>query len=361
MSKPILVIMAGGRGERFWPRSRRNYPKQLLPFTGSQSLLQDSIARIRELTDDERIYVVTNRDHAVEVGRQLPFLPIKNILIEPEGRNTAPCIGLAAAYIGKHYQGEDPVVAFLPCDSMVFNPAEMRRVLKAGLEICQKYDTGVIYGMWPSRPETGFGYIQLGAKLGDYTGVPYHKVAAFKEKPDQETAKKYVTGKEFLWNGGIFVWRLSTLWSEIRAGLPELYQGLEQFKPYIGEKTENKKLAEIYPILPATSVDYGILEKTQNLVVIPTDYGWDDLGSWSALERFLPKDELGNVAQGEYVGIDTNNCIIYSPKKVVTTMGISGLIIVETDDVLMVCTKDQAQNIKKLLQKLNDAERQDLL
>jgi mannose-1-phosphate guanylyltransferase len=231
VTQPIIVIMAGGRGERFWPRSRRNYPKQLLPFSGSQSLLQDSVGRIRELTDDGRIYVVTNCDHAVEVGNQLPFLRVQNILIEPEGRNTAPCIGLAAAYIAKHYPKEDPVVAFLPSDSMVFNPPEMRQVLKAGFEVCQRNETGVIYGIWPSRPETGFGYIQLGTKLGETQGVPYHKVAAFKEKPDRETAEKYIAAKEFLWNGGVFIWRLSILWSEIKESLPELYQGLEQFKP----------------------------------------------------------------------------------------------------------------------------------
>lgn len=361
MTKPILVIMAGGRGERFWPRSRRNHPKQLLPFTGSQSLLQDSVDRIREVTDDNRIYVVTNCDQAAAVSSQLPFLPLRNILTEPEGRNTAPCIGLAAAYIAKHYSGEDPVVAFLPSDSMVFNPTEMRQVLKAGFEVCQKNETGVIYGIWPSRPETGFGYIQLGTKLGDSGGVPYHKVAAFKEKPDRKTAEKYVAGKEFLWNGGVFIWQLSVLWSEMKESIPELYQGLEQFKPYIGKPDENEKLAEIYPTLPYTSVDYGILEKTQKLVVIPTDYGWDDLGSWSAVERFLPQDEFGNVVQGEHIGVATQNCVIYSPKKVVTTLGVSDLIIVETDDVLMVCAKDQAQNIKKLLQKLNDLERQDLL
>jgi mannose-1-phosphate guanylyltransferase len=237
----------------------------------------------------------------------------------------------------------------------------MRQVLQAGFEVCRKKETGVIYGIWPSRPEIGFGYVQLGTKLGEFEGIPYHKVAAFKEKPDQETAEEYVVAKEFLWNGGIFVWTLRMLMLEIKESLPKLFYGLEQFVPYIGKPDENEKLTAIYPTLPAISVDYGILEKTQKLVVIPTDYGWDDLGSWSALERFLPHDEFGNVVQGKHIGVDTRDCIIHSPKKVVTTLGVSGLIIVETDDVLMVCNKDQAQNIKKLLKEVSNKERQDLL
>jgi mannose-1-phosphate guanylyltransferase len=361
MVKPFLVIMAGGRGERFWPRSRRNYPKQFLAFNGEQSLLQESVARIRPLTEEARIYVVTNREHVTAVQEQLPFLPISNIIIEPEGRNTAPCIGLAAAYIQKRHPEEDPVIAFLPSDSMVFNPEEMRRVLEAGFEICEKQDTGVIFGMWPTRPETGFGYIELGKKLGAYRDIPFHQVSAFKEKPDPETARKYVACGEYLWNGGIFVWKSTRLMLEISKSLPELYQGLTEFMNYIGKPDEMSRLTEIYPTLPAISVDYGILEKSSHLVVVPTDYGWDDLGSWSALERFLPKDEAGNVIQGQHVGVDTGNCIIHSQGKLVATVGVSDLIIVETHDVLMVCHKDQAQNIKKLLQKLAAGEHRDLL
>jgi mannose-1-phosphate guanylyltransferase len=361
LSKPIFVIMAGGRGERFWPRSRRKCPKQLLPFSGELSLLQESVARIQELTEEARIYVVTNLEQAAAVKEQLPFLPAQNIITEPQGRNTAPCVGLAAAYIQKHYPAEDPVIAFLPSDSMVFNPVEMRKVLEAGFEICREQRVGVIYGMWPSRPETGFGYIQMGKKMGDTQDVTYHQVAAFKEKPDLTTAERYISDGEYLWNGGIFVWQLSRLMGEMKKSLPELYQGLEQLISFIGQFDEMSKLIEIYPTLPATSVDYGILEKTSNLVVIPTDYGWDDLGSWSALDRLLPKDEFGNVSQGEHIGVSTFNCIIHSPRKTVTTIGVSDLIIVETDDVLMVCAKDQAQNIKKMLQKLNEEQRQDLL
>jgi mannose-1-phosphate guanylyltransferase len=361
MVKPVIVIMAGGRGERFWPRSRHNYPKQLLNIIGNQSLLQESVERVHELTEYERIYIVISHNYIQEVRNQLPMIPARNILIEPEGRNTAPCVGLAAVYIESHFPKEDPVIAILPSDSHIKNPAEMRRVLEAGIAYAATVTLGVIYGMWPTRPETGFGYIQLGKELGKSQGIPYHRVAAFKEKPDFGAAQRYFEQKEYLWNGGIFLWKRSGLQKEIKKNLPQLAKGLDEFKQQIGTPGEAQKLKEIYPTLPATSVDYGILEKTEDLVVIPTDYGWDDLGSWSALERTLPRDEAGNVIQGNHIGVDTSNCVIYSPQKPVTTLGVSDLIIVEMDDVLFVGAKERAQDVKLLLAKLREENRKELL
>ena len=190
MPKPIFVIMAGGRGERFWPRSRRKLPKQLLNLAGEDSLLQQSVGRIRNLTDDDRIYVVTNIDYTEPVRQQLPMLPERNILIEPEGRNTAPCVGLAAIYIQNHFPGEDPSMAILPSDALVNDVEEMRKVLRIGLDYTQQNNRGLIYGMWPTRPETGYGYIQLGEVLGETEGVAFHKVAPSKKTPTT-TAEKY--------------------------------------------------------------------------------------------------------------------------------------------------------------------------
>ncbi len=361
MTKPIMVIMAGGRGERFWPRSRYKFPKQLLNLAGTQSLLQETVERIRELTEYERIYVVTSRSYADEVRNQLPLIPARNILVEPESRNTAPCVGLAVVYIAVHFPGEDPVIAFLPSDAAINNPAEFRRTLQAGITYAETADRGVIFGMRPTRPETGYGYVQVGKELGKSQGIAYYGVASFKEKPDLDTAQKYLEQKEFLWNGGIFLWRRSCLQHEIRKNLPQLADGLAEFQQYIGTPQETPKLFDIYATLPATSVDYGILEKTEDLVVIPGDYDWDDLGSWSALERVLPLDEAGNVVQGHYLGVDTKNCVIYSPQKMVTTLGVSDLIIVEMDDVLFVCPKDRAQDVKLMLAKLREEDRKDLL
>ncbi len=359
--KPIFVIMAGGRGERLWPRSRRKYPKQLLSLVGERSLLQQSVDRIRGMTDDDRIYVVTNIDYVEPVRQQLIMLPEQNIIIEPEGRNTAPCVGLAAIYIQNHFPKEDPLVAIIPSDTLVIDPKEMCKVLSFGLDYAQKMDTGVIYGMWPTRPETGYGYIRLGKKIGEADGVSCYQVAGFKEKPDRITAENYLESKEYLWNAGIFVWKVSGLLREIQTNLPELAVGLEKLRPYLGTEDEFTKLTQIYPTLPSISVDYGILEKTRDLAVVPTEFGWDDLGNWSSLERYYPKDYAGNVVQGEFTGVKTNNCIVFSPKKMVATLGVSDLIIVETDDVLMVCAKEKAQEVKSLVEVLRAKKREDLL
>ncbi len=369
MANPFLVLMAGGRGERFWPRSRRSFPKQLLSFDGGKTLLQESVARIEKLTETARIYVVTNFEQAEAVKKQLPFLPSRNIIIEPQGRNTAPCIGLAATFIQKHYPGENPVIAFLPSDCRILSEEKLRNALLAGFTVCKEQKAGVIYGMWPNRPETGFGYIQLGRKIGEFTlghaqefkSIPYYQVDGFWEKPDQETAEEFIATGNFLWNGGIFIWQLRGLLSEIEKSLPELHKGLQYFSPFIGTSDEMNQLKTIYSSLPTISVDNGILEKSSSLIAIPSDYGWDDLGSWAVLERILPKDESDNVSQGEFIGLDTQNCTIYSPHKPVTTLGVSDLIIVETEDVLLVCAKNQAQNLKGLLQKIQDRGRLDLL
>lgn len=358
---PVFVIMAGGYGERLWPRSRRQCPKQLLNLVGERSLLQQSVERIRSLTDDDRIYTVTNIDYAEQVREQLLMLPKGNVLIEPKGRNTAPCVGLAALYIQNRFPKEDPVVAFLPSDNLVHNPDEMCNRLLAGLKYTQQANTGVIFGMWPTRPETGYGYIRLGEKLGERDGTFFHEVKSFKEKPDGITALKYLESNEFLWNAGIFIWKVSKLWKEIKAYLPELAVGLEKLRPYLGTEAEFVKLAEIYPTLPSISVDYGILEKSRDLAVVPTDFGWDDLGSWSSLGRFFPRDRNGNMVRGFFTGVETKNCIVDSPQKMVAALGVSDLIIVETDEALLVCSKEKAQEVRKIVEKLREEKREDLL
>ncbi len=365
MTNPILVLMAGGYGERFWPRSRRRFPKQLLSFNGEKTLLEESVARVQELTETDRIYVVTNSEQATAVQKQLPFLPSRNIIVEPQSKNTAPCIGLAAVYLRKYYPDEDPVIAFLPSDCRVGHEEKMRSALRAGFRVCMEKKSGIIFGMEPTRPETGYGYIELGQIMGECTldgqKQPYYRVKGFREKPYLENAEKLVAAGNCLWNGGIFIWQLKNLTLEMENFLPELYKGLQYFSPFIGSSDEMNQLTQIYSTLPAISFDYGILEKTSNLMVIPSEYGWDDLGCWTTLERILPPDESGNVGQGEFWGVDTYNCIIHSPHKPVATMGVSDLIVVETEDVLLVCAKNQAQNVKKLLQNLRERGRVDLL
>ncbi len=361
MGKPVIVIMAGGRGERFWPRSRRSFPKQLIPLIGETSLLQDTFQRVRELTDLERIFVVINQDYQKEVSGQLRLLPKENIIVEPEGRNTAPCIALAATYIKKRFLNEDPPVVILPSDSLVLDVEKLRSYLKTGISFVEKLGIGLIYGTKPNRPETGFGYIELGPVREELNLIYCHEVAAFKEKPNYATAKEYIANSKYMWNAGIFVWGLKGLMHEFELNQPEIAAGMKQFGAYIGLPEEMNKLTEMYGNLPAISFDYGILEKTTKLGVIPASIGWDDLGSWGALERLLPKDKADNAVQGNFCGVDTSGCVVYSPQKMVATLGVQDLVIVETEDALLVAAKDKTQEIKKIIEKLAKENREDLL
>jgi mannose-1-phosphate guanylyltransferase len=358
MGEPILVIMAGGHGERLWPYSRRNHPKQLLEIIGHQSLLQRTSNLIAELTNPERIFISTNTGYRTAVQNHLPLFNPQNILCEPESRNTAAGIGLAATYINHYLPEEDPVLGFIPCDLLIQDPPEMRRVLKAGFEFAGKTNTGVIYGMIPTRLETGFGYIQPGELLDVQNNLAFHQVKLFKEKPNQLTLEQFIgrgaacAGAQFLWNGGILLWKLSYLMEEIANHLPQIAAGLKEFKSFIGTPEETERLQQIYTTFPSISIDYGVLEKTNHLVVVPSHYGWEDLGNWSAVERLLPKDTSENSAQGAYLALDTKNCFFYSPHKIITALGVSDLIVIETEDVLMICAKERVQDIKQLVEKL---------
>ena len=358
---PVLVIMAGGRGERFWPCSRKNRPKQLLNICGEQSLLQDTVARIAPLTAKNRILVVANQDYELEVRRQLPQLKPENILVEPESCNTAIAIGLALAYIRKRFQTEDPQVIFLPCDSLVYEPQEVCPLLEAGLRLSRDLNRMMIVGITPTRAEIGYGYIQLGAELNKNEGFSVYQVAGFKEKPDQQRAEAYLCSGEYLWNGGVVLGRAKLIGKEIQEHLPELAMALEEVQESLDTITEAKMIRTLYATAPKISFDHAVLEKSGNLGVIKAQSGWDDLGNWGALERWLPRDEAGNVSHGEFIGLETNNCNVFSPQKIVTTLGVSNLIIVESDDVLLVCAKERAQEIKVILDELRSRGRDSLL
>lgn len=361
---PIIIIMAGGRGERFWPRSRVKCPKQLLNLAGEASLLQQTVARIRQLTPSQRILVVTNKDYADIVREQLPFLPVRNILVEPESRNTAPCIALAAIYIRRFFPEEDPPLAILPSDLLITNDSELQRILQVGLMFLEKSfsdGSGIIYGARPTRPETGFGYIQTGERIAIESGVPLHQVISFREKPDYANAVRYLTSGEYLWNGGIFIWRHSQLLTEYQTHLPELAGEFETFTNWIGTTAETERLEQLYSRITPLSFDHGVLEQSQRLMVIPADYAWDDLGTWSALGRVTQPDTRNNVIQAEHIAFDTHGCIVYSPEKFVGILGVQDLIVVESGDVLLICHKERAQDIKMITERLREMGREDLL
>jgi len=342
--KPLYaVIMAGGSGTRFWPLSRRRRPKQLLKLSQPHSLLQQTVARLQPLIPYERIIIITTGEQAEQVCQQLPQIPRDNILVEPQGRNTAPAIALAAFYLRQR----DPqaVMAVLPADHLIKKTEAFRSLLGSAAQLAAQEDCLITLGIKPDHPHTGYGYIVCGEKLGDC-----YRVKSFVEKPPLEEAERLLAAGGALWNSGMFVWRVETILAALQQHLPNLYQQLAGFK---GDWNP-QGLAEIYPRLPAVSIDYGVMEKTTQVVVFPADLGWSDLGSWASLGELFPADEQGNISHGRLLALDSHGLTVYSPDKLVAGLGVEDLIIVDTGDVLLVCAKERAQEVKKLVELLEE-------
>lgn len=348
------VIIAGGKGERFWPRSRGDRPKQFLSLVGESSLLQQSRERIAKLFVPENILVVTGREHLDIARQQLPDLPPENFIIEPEGRNTAPCIGLAALHLRK--RDPDAVMAVFPADHLVQGKEGFLNSLETGLELAEANVALVTIGIGPTRPETGYGYIEReeDAFPGD---IPVFKVRRFVEKPDLGKAMAYLQSGRFFWNSGIFIWRARLILEKIEKHLPELSRGLADIDVHIGTGDEQNAMERIFCFLPAISIDYGIMEKEQDILVVRGDFGWDDLGSWAALKEWSPKDKDGTAVLGEHVAIDTTECLVYGQDALIATLGVRNLVIVQTSDVVLVCDRERSQEIKNLVQMLKEQKK----
>jgi len=351
MNNRYAVIMAGGRGERFWPRSRKDLPKQFLPFVEEKSLLQQSCERIQGVVDPENILVVTGQEHVDLARSQLSQLPKSNFLAEPQGRNTAPCIGLAAAHIRK--RDPDGVMLAFPADHLVQGRQDFINCMERSLHLASETDTLVTTGIIPTRPETGYGYIEKGREALPGTPLAY-PVQRFVEKPDYHNALQYLRSGRYLWNSGIFAWKASLILDKMQKHLPELYRGLKEIEDGIGSTEENEVLERVFPTLPGISIDYGILEKESNLLVVQGDFGWDDLGSWSSLAECFPEDDSQTISVGQHVGLDTSGCLVYGQDSLIATLGINNLVIVQEKDVVMVCSRDRTQEVKKLVQEIKD-------
>lgn len=329
------VIMAGGKGERFWPLSREKFPKQLLSLTGKKSLLQETVERIQPLIPPRDILVVTRRPLARVIVRQLPQVPRKNIISEPVGRNTGPCIGLATKKIK-----EDAIMVVLPADHIIKPRGKFLDTLKKAIAFAGEKDSLITIGVKPTYPATGYGYIEAGNKEKHQV----FRVRRFVEKPDKKKAEKFLKTGRFFWNSGMFVWKKSVILEAIRKYMPSLYQRLQMIS--------SKNINRLYPKLPNISIDYGIMEKANNSLVIPADFFWEDLGSWESLDKFLLRDRKKNAITGRVSVMDTGNCIMVNKKGLLSTIGVSNLIIVSTDDVTLVFPKGKGQQVKKLVEKL---------
>jgi len=344
----FAVIMAGGSGTRFWPLSREKMPKQLLRIGGEDTLIQQTVERILPLVRREDVFVVTNRALADDIGFQLEARFGSSwesgIILEPEPRNTAPAIGLAAL----HLMRIDPeaVMVVLSADHAIRKGDELLALLeRAGRAAAEGFL--VTLGIKPDRPETGYGYIKASAASDGVCGVE-----AFVEKPDLETARTYLRDGGYYWNSGIFVWKTATLLAELAKHAPELHRGLEEIRASLGTEREDEVIREVFGRLEAISIDYAVMEKTDRARVIPADIGWSDVGSWTALDDVSPRDAAGNVICGNVVDIESRDTIVYADKRLVATIGLRGLIVVDTPDATLVCSKERAQDVKKVVDRL---------
>lgn len=346
--KKTALIMAGGRGERFWPKSRKNLPKQFLSLTDDgKTMIQLTVERILPLVNMEDIYIATNRDYKALVQQQLPEIPEENILCEPVGKNTAPCIGLGAVHMQKKYG--DAIMMVLPSDHLIKYTSIFVNTLSDACEVAEQGENLVTLGITPDTPETGYGYIKF---MPDKTLGRAFAVERFVEKPNLETAKTYVASEQYLWNSGMFIWKVSTILDNIKTYLPETFAGLGRIQAAIGTEQQETVLEKEFYEFQSESIDYGIMEKAKNIYILTGAFGWDDVGSWLAVGRIKASNEFGNVVDGHVVTVNTKNSIIQGGEKLIATVGLQDVIVVDTEDALLICDKDSAGDIKKVLENL---------
>ncbi|GAB4143565.1 MAG: mannose-1-phosphate guanylyltransferase [Planctomycetaceae bacterium] len=347
------VIMAGGSGTRFWPQSRRQLPKQLLKLAGERTMIQETVDRVAPEIPAARTWVVTNASQEDETRKQLPELPAGNFLIEPCGRNTAPCIGLAA--IRLLHDDPEAVMLVMPADHVI-QPAEQFRqaVNVASGYLASHPEAFVLFGVPPTYPSTGFGYIERG-NATDGNSTLYH-VQSFREKPDQKTAAEYLSAGSFYWNCGIFLWRASAVLNALREYEPDIHERLQRLSPCIGTPEWEQALETEFPAMNKISIDYAVLERARDVVVMQAPFGWDDVGSWLSLPRLLGEDDQGNTIDARHVGLDTSGTIIRStdPAHLIATLGIDDLLVVHTPDATLVARKDDENAVREIVKLLEE-------
>lgn len=356
------VIMAGGGGTRFWPLSRREMPKQFLNLTGRDALVNETIERISGNMPKENIYIVTNASQAglmneVTSGR----LAEDRILAEPAARNTAACIGYAAVAIRKKYG--DSVMCVLPSDHYVKDKDAYREVMDFAMDLAEKEDRLVTVGIKPTEPATGYGYIKYNKRIDEIAHrvgsvsqkrITAYPVSDFVEKPSLPIAKSYVEQGCYLWNSGMFLWKTSVILKYFERLLPDVYECLMEIEEAIGTEKEKETIERVYPTIPKISIDYGIMEKADQVIMLDGDFGWSDVGSWDALDALYETDENNNVVYGEQIHIGSKNCIAYGKDKLIATIGLENIIIVETEDAVLVCDKSKAQEVKRVVEILQE-------
>jgi len=347
------IIMAGGIGKRFWPMSCKKKPKQFLYLFGSQSMIRMTFDRLQPLISPKNILVITNKNHKKLTEKHLPGLPPENIIGEPMGKDTAPCIGLSALLT----MAQDPeaVQVVLPADHLITDIKEFQRIIALGAELASQKDCLITIGIKPTRPETGYGYIQWDS-ISDEKILPKQfytkdilKVKTFAEKPNLATAKRFMESGDFLWNSGIFIWKAKTILHELEESLPELHDSLMQVKKHINKKAFSRALLTAYRQIKSISIDYGVMEKSQNVFLLKGDFGWSDVGSWEAFYKLKDKDSSGNVIIGTSELLDSSNNLIISDKNLVAAIGIEDMVIINTNNIVLICPRNRSQDVKGIV------------
>ncbi|MFP4261593.1 MAG: mannose-1-phosphate guanylyltransferase [Opitutales bacterium] len=350
MSKRYVVIMAGGRGERFWPESRLARPKQLLPIVGDKPMLAQTLARLAGLVDAQDVFVVTNAEQRAAVLEVCPELDPAKVIGEPVGRDTAAAVGLATVLVRR----QDPGAAFamLPADAVIHDAAGLRATLETAFRAAEADAVLATVGITATFPATGYGYIQQGEKRGDFAGNPVFNVKRFVEKPDAATAESYLQSGDYFWNAGMFVWSVKSIVASLEKSTPALWEALQRIDLGLRAGGDlNELLAEHYPKLEKISVDYAIIEKADNVVMVESGFDWDDVGEWPAVARHYPADDQGNVVRGNAELAEARGNIVYCRDEdhLVALLGVEDLIVVKTEDATLVCHKDKAQHLKELV------------
>lgn len=351
------VIMAGGVGARFWPKGTTKFPKQFLKIANdNDTLLQQAYRRLEGIFHNNNIFIVTNLIYKYEVKKQLPNIPEENIICEPVGRNTAPCIGLSCLFINQFESKANVLV--VAADHLIGEVNEFHRVIKTGLKFVNDKGGIVTLGIHPTIPETGYGYIQYDSdKLievetennGERKTENVYKVKTFAEKPNLEVAKAFLESGDFLWNSGMFIFRTDTMMEEIKNFMPDLYESLERLSKNLLSNDFPKQLEIEYSKLKSISIDYGVMEKAKDVYIIRSHFGWNDVGAWDEVYNIKDKDNDGNVKQGRTVTINTRNCLIINDQKIISTIGVEDLLIINSENGLLICKRGEAQSVKEVV------------
>ncbi len=343
------MIMAGGGGTRFWPRSRERRPKQFLNLSGERSLLQLAMDRLESLLPATNIWVITGDRYSTETARQLPELLPAHVVGEPCGRDTAPCVGLGAALINR--EDAEGVIIVTPADHVIEPVAEFRRAAQAAAQVAMEHPRALVtFGIPPTFPSTGYGYIQRGAVVAQRQGITVCAVKGFREKPDAETAERFVASGDYFWNSGIFVWRAAAVLAELRRQQPALHDAVGRIAAAWGTPRQQEVLRSEYEAIKRISIDYAVMEHAEEVLVVQAPYRWDDVGSWLALERMHPQDADGNTVLARHAGLRTRNCIIVGdPGEVVATVGVQDLVIVRDGEATLVASRSDEAAVKQLV------------